>query len=53
VTVAVLLALQTHLRIERDAAGQWSFLLDKPTASEKLLEPVVQKLLGMPGAGAK
>jgi hypothetical protein len=53
VTVAVLLALQTHLRIERDAAGEWRFLLDKPTASEELLAPVVQKLVGLPGVGSK
>ncbi len=53
VTVAVLLALQTHLHIERDAAGQWSFLLDKPTASEELLAPMVQKLVGLPAVGSK
>ena len=49
VTVAVLLALQTHLRIERDTAGKWNFLIDKPTASEELLKPIVQKLVALPG----
>lgn len=53
VTVAVLLALQTHLHIEPDTPNGWSFVLDKPTANETLLEPVVQKLVRMPGAGAE
>lgn len=46
--VAVLLALQTHVHIERDAAGKWNLLLDKPTTSEELLKPIVQKLLALP-----
>jgi hypothetical protein len=53
VTVAVLLALQTHLHIERNAAGQWQILLDKPTASEELLKPIVQRLLAMPPEPAR
>ncbi len=50
VTVAVLLLLQTHLHIERDAAGHWNLLLDHPTTSEKLLAPIVQRLLALPPA---
>ena len=48
VTVAVLLALQTHLHVERNAEGQWNLLIDKPTASDDLLKPIVQKLLALP-----
>jgi hypothetical protein len=48
VAIAVLLLLQTHLHIERDAAGKWNLLLDKPTASDQLLEPIVQRLLALP-----
>lgn len=48
VTVAVLVALQTHVHIERDAAGKWNLLLDKPTTSEALLAPIVQRLLALP-----
>ena len=48
VTVAVLLALQTHVHVERNAEGQWNLLVDKPTASDELLTPIVQKLLALP-----
>jgi hypothetical protein len=48
VAVAVLLVLQTHVHVERDPSGKWNLLLDKPTASEELLKPIVQKLLALP-----
>lgn len=48
VVVAVLLALQTHLHIERNATGQWMFVLDKPTTSEALLAPIVRGMLALP-----
>jgi hypothetical protein len=53
VAVAVLLALHTHLRIERDAAGKWQFLVDKPTTSEEILKPIVQRLLAVPPEPAR
>jgi hypothetical protein len=53
VTVAVLLALQTHVHIERDAAGEWQILVDKPTTSEELIKPLVQRLLAMPPEPAR
>jgi hypothetical protein len=49
---AVLLALQTHVHIERDAEGRWQILVDKPTTSEELLKPIVQRLLAMPAEPA-
>ena len=53
VAVAVLLALQTHLRIERNGEGKWHFLVDKPTTSEELLKPIVQRLLAVPPGPAR
>jgi hypothetical protein len=53
VAVAVLLALQTHVHIERDDAGKWSFVVDKPTTSEAILKPIVQRLLGLPPEPAR
>jgi hypothetical protein len=42
---AALIALQIHVHIERDAKGEVSVLVDKPSASEKLLKPLAQKLI--------
>ena len=48
VTVAVIALLQTHLHVERSAEGQWHLLVDKPSTSEELLKPIVQRLLALP-----
>lgn len=50
--VGALVILQTHVRFERTAAGKWKVLLDKPSTSDSLLKPLVQKLLAhLPGSG--
>lgn len=43
---AVLILLQTHLRFERDADGNWTVVIEKEAASTDLLRTVVQKYLG-------
>lgn len=43
---AVLVLLQTHLRFERDADGNWTVVIEKEAASTDLLRSVVQKYLG-------
>jgi hypothetical protein len=48
VTVAIVALLQTHLHIERTPEGQWHLLVDKPSTSEELLKPIVQRLLALP-----
>ena len=47
---AVLVALQLHVRFERKGDGTWSVLVEKPSAGEEVLKPVVEKLLGFLGA---
>jgi hypothetical protein len=51
--VGALVVLQTHVRFERTPAGKWKVLIDKPTTSTKLLQPLVEKLLALlpPGGG--
>ena len=44
VTTAILILLQTHVRIERDVDGKWSFLIEKHAARDPLLKPLIQKL---------
>lgn len=44
---AVLILLQTHLRFERDADGNWTVVIEKEAASSDLLRSVVQKYLGV------
>jgi hypothetical protein len=44
---AVLILLQTHLRFERDADGNWTVVIEKEAASTNLLRSVVQKYLGV------
>jgi hypothetical protein len=46
---AALVVLQTHVRIERDKEGKWSFLLEKKAASDGLLKAVAGKLAGLMG----
>jgi hypothetical protein len=42
---AVLMVLQTYVRIERDKEGKWSIEIKKNPTSDKLLKPVVEKFL--------
>ena len=44
---AVLIALQTHLRFERDKDGKWSVRLEKKPTDAGLLKDVVRKLLSL------
>jgi len=43
---AVLVALQTHVRFERDKRGRLSLLVEKKATSDSLLSDLAQKLLG-------
>jgi hypothetical protein len=45
----VLLALQTHVKIERDAAGRWKVKIEKKPTSDKLLAPLLKKLTALLG----
>jgi len=45
IVVAALVALQTHVRFERDKDGRWSIKIEKKSTSDALLKPLVQKLL--------
>jgi hypothetical protein len=49
VVVLALMALQTHVKIKRDDKGQWSFLVEKPSASPELLKSLAGQLLGLMG----
>ena len=44
--VAVLVALQAHVRFERDKNGRWSIQVEKRPTKDTLLKPLVEKLLG-------
>jgi hypothetical protein len=43
---AVLILLQSHLHLERDADGNWTVVVEPETASTDLLQTVVRQLLG-------
>jgi hypothetical protein len=43
---AVLLVLQTHIKIKRNAAGKWEFLFEKKPTHAEILKPLISKLLG-------
>ncbi len=43
---AVLLVLQTHIKVRRNGAGKWEFLLEKKSTDIELLKPLISKLLG-------
>jgi len=43
---AVLLVLQTHIKIKRNAAGKWEFLFEKKPAHAEILKQLISKLLG-------
>jgi len=53
VLVAALVILQTRVRFERTTAGKWKALIDKPTTSAKLLQPLVEKLLALLPPGGR
>lgn len=46
---AVLILLHTYVRVERDADGTWSAVIEKEAASTDLLRTVVQQPLGVDG----
>jgi hypothetical protein len=46
VIAGVLILLQTHVKIEKDKDGKTSWKVEKEPTSEKLLTPLVEKLLG-------
>jgi len=51
-TTAVLFALQTHVRIDRDKDSKWTLTIEKKPTSDRLLKDLVQKLLGyLPKSG--
>jgi hypothetical protein len=41
----VLIALQTHVRFEREAGGKLRLLIEKKPTKDTLLKPLVQKLI--------
>ena len=43
---AVLIALQTRIKIQRDKKGRWQFELHKKAASDGLLKSLASKILG-------
>lgn len=45
ITAAVLFVLQTHIKFERTPDGKWSLKMEKKPTSEKLLKPLVEKLI--------
>jgi len=47
ITTAVLLVLQTHIRIQRTPEGKWSLLIEKKPTEKGLLTPLVQKLISI------
>lgn len=44
---AVLIALQTHVRFERDKQGKWNVRLDKKPTDTALLKDLIRKLLSL------
>ena len=44
---AILVVLQTHVKIQKDAKGKWTFLFEKKAASAGLLRPLLKKLLAL------
>ena len=45
ITTAALLVLQTHIKFEKTPDGKWSLKIEKKPTSEKLLRPLVEKLI--------
>jgi hypothetical protein len=50
-TTAVLFALQTHIRFERDKQGKWTLAIEKKPTNESLLRALVSKLLAFVAKG--
>lgn len=44
---AALFVLQSHIEIERDKQGRWTFKFKKEPTSESLLKPLIQKLVAL------
>ena len=44
-TAGLLLALQTHVLIERDKEGRWRVKIEKKPTKDSLVAPIVRKLL--------
>ncbi|HYQ91108.1 MAG TPA: hypothetical protein VES89_03280 [Candidatus Competibacteraceae bacterium] len=44
---AVLIALQTHLKFERDKDGHWTIKIEKKPTDATLLKTLIQKLLSL------
>ncbi len=51
VATAALVVLQTHVRIERDKNGKLSVLIEKEPTKDRLLKPLVQKILSFIPSG--
>lgn len=47
VVTAALMILQTHVKFERDKQGKWTVKVEKKATSDRLLKPLVQKLLSL------
>jgi hypothetical protein len=45
IVAAALIALQTHVRFERDAGGKLRLLIEKKPTKDTLLKPLVHKLI--------
>jgi hypothetical protein len=43
---AVLFVLGTHVKVERDKQGKWTFKIEKKPTDNKLLKTLMEKLLG-------
>ncbi len=52
VTSAVLFVLGTHVKIERDKDGRWTFKLEKKPTEISLLKSLMQKIFGFTQGGA-
>jgi hypothetical protein len=53
VIAGVLILLQTHVKIEKDKDGKTSWKIEKKPTSDKLLKPLIEKLLGWFSLGQK
>jgi len=45
IVISALVILQTHIKIEKDKKGKISVLVEKKSAGDSLLKPLIQKLL--------
>ena len=53
VIAGVLILLQTHVKIEKGKDGKTSWKIEKKPTSDKLLKPLIEKLLGRFSLGPK